>query len=335
METMQDTMVSIIIPSYNRCDMLRGALESLVCQGTDGRFSFEIIVVDNGSTDNTREVFDEIARHHPSVPFRYVYEPAPSHPDALNRGVREARGKWMAFIDDDELAEKDWLLELVQTAGRRSAKVVGGPFCLNLRDLTEGELCSLGPVARKVLRDYKPYAVEQRFEGSNLPGSGNVMIAKEVFEAVGYFDNSIVTGMCDRDFDARAQAAGFDIWYNPKALVWHRVSKNRLSPRYFKWEQLKGGAQAARHDFKFGGRWKAIFFCCAKIAKTLLVNFPGLAYGVVAGNQRLVLDRKLSIWRMEGYARRTLSLIAPGIFAQRSFLSSIEIRKGRTDGINL
>ena len=335
MGTIEDSIVSVVIPSYNRCDMLRGALESLVRQRTDGAFSFEVIVVDNASTDDTRQVLDEMAAHYPAIPLRYAYEPAPSHPDALNRGIREATGQWIAFMDDDELAESDWLLELVQTARRRSAKVVGGPFCLYLKDLTEGELSSLGPIARKVLRDYRPYSIEQPFEGPNLPGSGNVMVSREVFEAVGYFDNSIVTGMCDRDFGARARTGGFEIWYNPRAIVWHRVSKNRLTARYFKWEQLKGGAQSARHDFKFAGRWRTILFCLARVTKTLAINLPSITYGLVVRDQRLVLDRKLSIWRMEGYARRTLALIAPRIFPQEAFFSSIQIRKGRTEGINL
>jgi glycosyltransferase involved in cell wall biosynthesis len=329
---MDQPLISIVVPTYNRCEMLRGALESFLRQRTGGVFSYEVIVVDNGSTDDTKRVFDELAAANYNVNLRYVYEATPTHPDALNRGVTESKGRWIAFFDDDQFAPADWLWHLFHAAMETGSKIVGGPISL---DLSEEELALLGPVCRKVLREYKPYVSMQRYDGVNLPGSGNMMVAREVFDKIGYFDNSIVTGACDRDFGARARLTGYDIWYNPRATGRHRISRNRLSPAYLRWEQLKGGTQTASYDYKFSGCTKMLVYCFARITKSLVVHLPVAICAWLMNDQRILLDQKCTIWRMEGYARQTLFLISPRMFAQRAFFSSMQIRKGRADGINL
>jgi glycosyltransferase involved in cell wall biosynthesis len=291
-----------------------------------------VIVVDNGSTDDTKAVFDKLAAMHPIVQLRYVYEATPTHPDALNRGAMESMGQWIAFFDDDQFAVADWLWHLLHTAMETGGKIVGGPILL---DLSAQELSLLGPVCRKVLREYEPYVQVQRYDGVNLPGSGNMMVAREVFDTIGYFDNSIVTGACDRDFGARARLAGFPIWYSPQAIGRHRITENRLSYTYLRWEQLKGGTQTARYDYKFKGWTKMVFHCVARIGKSLFFTLPGVIYAWLLDKPALLLDQKCTLWRVEGYARQSLSLISPRMFPQRSFFASIQIRKGRTEGINL
>jgi len=88
---MNSPLVSVVVPTYNRHEMLRNALRSLVLQETDDDFSYEVVVIDNGSTEPTRAVVEEIAASS-SVAVRYVREEVPGYPEALNRGVKEARG---------------------------------------------------------------------------------------------------------------------------------------------------------------------------------------------------------------------------------------------------
>ena len=328
---MQNPLISIVIPTYNRAELLRGALQSLVCQKTEGKFAFEIIVVDNASTDATIAVFEETVNNSPDVIIRYIYEKTPTHPDALNRGVKESSGEWIAFFDDDELAEPEWLLELFNAALETGARIIGGPVHLDLR---QEELAKLSSICRIVLREIRPYSDLHRYVGIELPGSGNALIAREVFNAVGMFDNSMVTGSCDRDFVTRARLAGFDMWYTPKAVVRHHISKKRLLPEFFRWEQLKGGTQSAYYDFKYRGTGKMLFYCIARISKSLIINLPLIFIGWIRRDHRTVLGRKCLLWRAEGYTRKTLSLIAPGLFPQDRFFTTIEIRRGRTDGIN-
>ena len=77
--TNSETLISIIIPTYNRSEMLRGAIGSLLRQETDGKFSYEIVIIDDASTDETREVVGEIIKRSPRL-VRYAREKARAIP---------------------------------------------------------------------------------------------------------------------------------------------------------------------------------------------------------------------------------------------------------------
>ena len=96
--------ISTIVCTYNRADMLRSALASLYDLATDGEFTYEIVVIDNASTDATPAAIAAAAAES-SAPLRGVHEPQKGVVAARNRGIREARGRWIAFFDDDQLAE--------------------------------------------------------------------------------------------------------------------------------------------------------------------------------------------------------------------------------------
>ncbi len=94
---------SVVIATRNRCNLLRDTLQSLTRQT---RPPDEIIVVDNGSTDETRAVCEEFMN---TLPLVYVFEPNPGIPKARNAGIRKATGDIICFIDDDCTADERWL----------------------------------------------------------------------------------------------------------------------------------------------------------------------------------------------------------------------------------
>ena len=99
-------LVSIVVCTHNRAEMLRGALESLSRIDIGADFSCELVVIDNNSSDATPQVFDEVATQF-SYPVRRIFESQPGVVYARNRGVAEAQGEWIAFFDDDQLADPD------------------------------------------------------------------------------------------------------------------------------------------------------------------------------------------------------------------------------------
>src|SRR5436305_8400951 len=102
--------VSVIISTYNRCEMLPAALESILAQETAGT-RYELIVVDNNSTDKTREVVESfIARGHANL--RYVFEGKQGLSHARNAGIAAARAPIIAFTDDDVRAASDWVASI-------------------------------------------------------------------------------------------------------------------------------------------------------------------------------------------------------------------------------
>jgi glycosyltransferase involved in cell wall biosynthesis len=318
-------LISVIVPTYNRAEMLKDALQTLLDQRTNGKFSFEIIVVNNASTDRTAAVLEEVQKKHPLF-LRYAYEENKGVADAMNRGIREARGEWLAFFDDDQLAEEDWLEQLYEAAIQTGASIVGGRVYL---DLPPDELANIGNVCRRVLRENNFYDVVHKYEGKNLPGTGNVLVARKVFDSIGLFEVSGVLGTPDCDLFSRAGEAGFSMVFSPTAAIRHRISPARLTAAYFKWDTLMIGKLLAYLDYKHKGMTQMLFFLAARIGQALLVNLPLLLIALIRQNSKEILDRKCLLWQAVGYVRVGFFFISPGLFAQEEFFANLDFRKGR------
>src|SRR5579872_592596 len=117
--------ITVILCTFNRCASLRRALESLARQMLPESVEWEVLVVDNNSTDGTRDVAAEFCRMN-SARSRYVFEPEQGKSNALNRGIRDAKGEILAFIDDDVIADPDWLRNLTAPLSNPTWVGVGG-----------------------------------------------------------------------------------------------------------------------------------------------------------------------------------------------------------------
>src|SRR5688500_4978258 len=116
--SMSVPLISVVVCTYNRAGMLADALASLAAQQMDGRFEYEVLVVDNASTDETPAIIANAAQAADGL-IRGVREPMQGIVPARNCGLREARGQWIAFFNDDQIAELNWLAELFAMAGRK------------------------------------------------------------------------------------------------------------------------------------------------------------------------------------------------------------------------
>ena len=112
--------ISVVIPTYNREDKVRKAIESVLAQSVT---DLEVIVVDDGSTDNTGRILDEVFRDR----IRYYAQANQGASIARNKGIAEARGEWIAFLDSDDLWEKE-KLELQLEAIARFGSQCGGCY---------------------------------------------------------------------------------------------------------------------------------------------------------------------------------------------------------------
>jgi glycosyltransferase involved in cell wall biosynthesis len=117
--------VSIVIPTFQRPDALRDALRSCLAQRADPRRPFEIVVVDNSADGSAAPVVAGVEAG--AIPVRYVHEPRPGISRARNAGLANARGRFLAWIDDDERASPDWLAHLTRAQRTYDADVVFGP----------------------------------------------------------------------------------------------------------------------------------------------------------------------------------------------------------------
>lgn len=326
----ENTLISIVVPTYNRSEMLRRALKSLICQDTDGLFSYEIIVIDDGSTDTTSQVVSKVADFS-QVPLKYKRDQGKGYTQALNTGVNEASGKWIAFFDDDQLAEADWLKKLFDITLQMGADFVGGAILL---DLPQEHLSHLGPVCRSHLGERPFYDKPVRCKGKVIPPGGNRLVSRKIFDTIGLFDTSMVTGGCDRDHFIRASAAGFSIWVTKNAVVHHVVPLYRLGRDYFLWLCLRQGCDSAYTDRKRLD-WRIMLLkCIAKIGQSILVNIPYLLFAFLKRDKAEILDRKCLLWRAMGYTRKTLFVLAPKLFQQERFFAGLDFHKEREIFLN-
>ncbi|MBP1598974.1 MAG: hypothetical protein H6Q05_4351 [Acidobacteria bacterium] len=317
--------VSVVICSYNRAQTLGPAIESAACQKLDAALSFEVVIVDDGSTDGTDQVVQRTAKRSP-VPVRYIKGSGEGVPFARNRGVQEARGEWIAFFDDDQIAEDGWLNELILTAEETGAQIVGGVRRLQFMGEDPPRL---GPLTREILGEkyYGPHRC--RVNRFTLACTGNVLIRRQLFVHIGQFDTDMHRGMTDIDWMRRALDAGVPSWYSPHAVVRHLIPLHRLSEDYLKWTCLRVGTNLSHINYKSWGPVRMLFPCLLRAAHALTVNLGMELAARMTADLRAQLDRKCYRWIAFGSARMAANLLFPQASAQDDFFKGLAFRVPR------
>jgi len=224
--------LSIIVCTYNRADLLGQCLESLFAQDAP-KDIYEVIVVDNNSTDSTEEVVKEQIKLHPSL--RYIKETKVGLSYARNTGYKSSLGSWVGYIDDDALSNPDLVSEVIRTIEHYPFDCFGGAF-----------------IAWYV--EKKPWWLPQRpFYFTNVIGkpdhctelakgyiSGGVAFYKRaLLEEAGGFNTSLgMTGNKihygeETELQIRIRQKGYIIGYNPQIIIKHYVAPYKLKMTWF------------------------------------------------------------------------------------------------------
>jgi glucosyl-dolichyl phosphate glucuronosyltransferase len=237
-------MNSIIIPTVNRASLLELAIESF-CQQDFAADGYEILVVDNGSTDSTKDVTSAAIAAYPDRQIRYIYEPEPGLLSGRHRGAVEAKGEVLIFVDDDIAADRAWLGSIVGTFADPTVQLVGGKnlptYEVETPTWLEGfwETTPYGGRACSYLSlldlGDRPIDID-----ANYVWGLNFSIRKHIlFELGGFHPDCIPArlqhfqGDGETGLTQKANQKGYRAVYQPQALVHHRISKDRLTPEYF------------------------------------------------------------------------------------------------------
>ena len=230
-------LLTIAIPTYNRAAFLRQTLAGISLQ-VFPRGPFEVLVIDNNSTDDTRAVVAEFAEAHPAP--RLVVETQQGLDHARNRAIAEARGDIIIFADDDILMHPDWLTQLAAPLLNDAARRIGAVGGEVIRVFPDG----LPPW---VAEWHAPLAFRSDagpLEAKHSPMGANLAFPKWVFEQLGPFHTALDRAAGnyfsggDSEMIRRVRAAGLDVWFAPAAAVQHQMPASRTTFRY-----------AARHAF--------------------------------------------------------------------------------------
>jgi glycosyltransferase involved in cell wall biosynthesis len=230
--------ITVILCTYNRANRLGEALESVLASALPSDLEWEILVVDNNSTDHTCAVATEFCHRYPGR-VRYLFEARQGLSAARNAGIQEANGDVLAFMDDDVTVGPIWLNNLTSPLLGGSWVGAGGPIRLQRDFIPPRWLRLKGPFsmggALAALFDLGDTPAELR----QAPYGTNMAYAKSMFQKYGGFRTDLgrsgnnLIGMEDTEFGARLLAAGERLWYEPSAVIYHPVLQERVSKKYF------------------------------------------------------------------------------------------------------
>ncbi|QSJ17347.1 glycosyltransferase family 2 protein [Nostoc sp. UHCC 0702] len=232
---MPDTQISAIICTHNRDTYLGAAIDSLLAQ--DFAPDFEVIVVDNGSSDRTRSVVEQRAGNHR---LKYVFEPTIGLSVARNTGARVASAKILAYLDDDAVASTHWLQVLYSAYINNSTLAIAGGKVTLLwpQDIQQPRWLSPGLAGNLGAYDLGDSSIYIQ-QPSLTPRGLNYSIRRSFLEEIGGFDPHLgrvgknLLSNEELQMTEFAIQRGWQVAYLPEALVAHNVAPERLKRSWF------------------------------------------------------------------------------------------------------
>lgn len=267
---MKNPLVSVIIPVYNRADVVKGCLDSLKKQ-TYPKDRMEIIIADDGSIDNIEGVAKEYE-------VKLVTHEHKGLPATRNLGMKNAIGEIIVFFDDDTIVHKDWIKNVVEVYEKYDnvGGVTGKIKNVHFQEIKKGVFGKIMKIYAKIF-GISGFFVMQDGIGKVLPTgftitnfhevdheqkvqilSGcNMSYSKKAIEEVGYFDNEYIGNAYyeDPDFSYRVYKEGFDLFAIPNAEVDHLVTPiSREKLHKLKYYQLVNQKRFF-HENVYEGSW--------------------------------------------------------------------------------
>lgn len=209
---MKNELVSVIIPTYNRASLLSQAIRSVINQTYK---NWQLLIIDDGSADDTRKVVEEFIRK--DLRIRYFYQENKGQVCAMNLGIKNSKGDYIAFLDDDD----EWLPEKLekQIEKMKSDKLVGLVYTDAI--ILDGKTNSN---KRSDIAKTQSGFIYEDLLIRNFITASSVLVRKEVFEKLGLFDESFIIKITQiQDYDMWLRIAKhYKIEYISEPLVKYR-----------------------------------------------------------------------------------------------------------------
>jgi glycosyltransferase involved in cell wall biosynthesis len=236
-------LISVVLCTYNGADSLGTALKSLSKLSVPDGLSWEVVLVNNNSTDDTEKIIEEFARTS-GLNVQQVFEPKQGRAFAMNAGIRRASGEVLAFTDDDVIIDSQWLAGLSRTFADFECIGVGGRV---VPVWHQPKPTWLEMEGQQVVGHFE-YGDEPK-QISLPPIGANMAFRRLAFEKYGLFqaelgvNKSEIGGTEDDEFGRRLLRAGETIMYAPRAIIRLPVESHRLTKEYFlRWFYSMGKA---------------------------------------------------------------------------------------------
>ena len=302
--------VSIVISTYNRCELLEGALRALLSQ-TPADVAYEILLVDNNSTDQTRTVVKALESQNPEK-LRYIFEPKQGLSYGRNTGIAEARAGIIAFTDDDVRVAGDWVWR-IKSGFEANFEIdfLGGRVLPHWPTEPPPWLTTANwsPLA---LLDYgdQPFYVDS---GKQLCLIGaNFAFRRRAFEKVGLFKTDFqrvkdgIGSLEDHEFLLRLWRVGSKGLYLPELVATAEIETDRMEKQYHRrWHASHGRFYAALHSEEVErSKVGKLFGVPAHFYRQALSDLGGWISAGIRRQRTEVFTRELGLRYFGGFATR-------------------------------
>jgi glycosyltransferase involved in cell wall biosynthesis len=318
--------LTIVVCTYNRATALQRAVDSLQSLIVPKGLQVEILIVDNASTDHTQEVVAQL-QSRSRIPVRYQLESIPGVAAARNCGIRSTASDWLAFFDDDQTVDPDWLQALWLAAQRHHTMCVGGTVRLRLPDGFQGELSG---VCRVLLSETRPADDDVPYGGPRTPGTGNLLLHRQLLQRVGWFDERVSVGGEDTELYQRIVQSGTVAWFATGAIVYHWVPAERLRREYLLWNARRTGVHVANWEQR---RFGKVVYPLRFVARSgqALIKLPRLGKGLLKRDgecgERVGVECLLAA--AGAYLRRMGQWYLPRLLSQKRYFEALDFRVER------
>jgi glucosyl-dolichyl phosphate glucuronosyltransferase len=272
--------MSVVLCTYNRHDLMAAALSSL-CEQTLAPSLYEIIVVDNNSTDGTRQHVAECSRLYPHI--RYCFEPQQGLSHGRNSGYQLAQGLYVAYIDDDCTVPREWLDIARNVITNVAPALFGGPY--------QPFYNSLKP--RWYLDRYGTYdggQVARALDQTEYLSGTNLFIKRSLLEQLGGFN--IEVGMVGTRLGygeetalqrrVRQEHHTAMIYYEPRLTVFHLVRSEKMQLSWCAKQMFVSGRDWQRVLYETAAERIHAVRSCFRAAHALLALAGGIVLGILA-----------------------------------------------------
>ena len=337
--------LSVVIPTYNRGSQLRPVLAALLAQEA-GDVTYEVLVVDNNSRDDTRDVVAAAMAADSAGVIRYVFEPRQGVSYARNTGVARSRAPIVAFLDDDGVPEPHWVRDVKRASDAYpDADCIGGRVRPRWTTPRPSWLIEphAGPVA---LQDRSSPQWFDRTRASACLITANLTVRRSVFERIGGFAPEYPRNQ-DREFEMRMWRSGMRGLYLPSMDVVVDVPADRMTKRYHrKWQATTGRYHALlrfRDTLDAGGRLhdqeitgRRFLGTPMFLYRTFLNHLAGWCGALLRGDSDSRFFHETRVWYFASFVWTRFKTDALPLFRSWSFRRAIvgrtEVRMRRGSG---
>lgn len=230
-------MLSVIICTYNRDKYIYNVLKSLA-ENTLSLDLYEIVLIDNNCTDNTKNECERFAKDFPNVIFRTFVETNQGLSYARNRGIKESKGDVVVYVDDDALVNKEYLQTYYDFFNQHPEIDAAGGAIIPQYETEEPEWMS--HFTKVLITCYKYHGDKVReFPKNDFPSGGNAAYRASVFKKVGLFNVELgrkgdsLVGAEEKDIFDKMTTLGMRFYYLPTAILYHQIPDKKLTKEYF------------------------------------------------------------------------------------------------------